>query len=78
MRVALGELHWPPEQAYYCDVNAILLAAEGQAVLLCRIGVLRPASPSVRPRGGPPQKLTARAFDFMTAPARPRRGKRRA
>lgn len=34
---------WPPSEALYCDVNAILLGDEGRTDVLLRIGLLRRA-----------------------------------
>ena len=78
----MGELGWPPSEAYWCDVSAILLARSGQTNLLCRIGLLQrgraPADPTRPPRDARGKPITFEdAFDRhyspQTVPARKRR-----
>lgn len=66
MKIAMGELGWPPSEAYWCDVNAILLAREGQTDLLCRVGLLRRenAPPDL---ARPPRDARGRAVTFEDA-----------
>ena len=65
MRVAMGELGWPPSEAYWCDVNAITLAAQGQGNLLCRIGLLQRKDGTIPVR--PPRDARGRPISFEQA-----------
>jgi len=66
MKIALGELGWPPDQAYWTDVNAIILASEGRADLLCRIGLMRRKDPSLT-TARPPRDARGRPSSFEAA-----------
>lgn len=61
----MGELGWPPDQAYWVDVNAILLASEGQVDLLCRIGLLQRKNQPTLAR--PPRDARGRPSTFEAA-----------
>ena len=62
MQVAMGELGWSPSEAYWCDVNAIHLAAQGQVDLLCRVGLLQRENVSTPDR--PPRDIHGRPISF--------------